>query len=610
VELSVRPRDDVFTQPGEFPALRARVREMAAGLDIPSVVVYAFDRRTRILPYLFADKMMVPAGVRLIGATLYDCGLTTTRIVLQQWTPRFRPSQARLDGRCPEMLLIGSMQIHAEQAYKLIADTCSMPPSERPLILVGGPKGIYEPWDVFAIGGDPNVTADVAVRGEAFVLAQLLEVLLAYRKSGGTMRQAFEQARRDRALESVLGLVYRPDDPDEAPGCLVDTGTQRIVNDLDELPPALDGFRLLEPPGRHTTLRPGPIELSRLHKHAPIAPLEMTKGCKFHCDFCPIPAFNQRTFRNKSGERLADEMEQVNRHTGIRHFFGTCDNFFNNRKRAEAMLDVLVKRSWDNKRLKNHVRWGTESTQYDACKNLDLMRLARRGGMRALWFGIEDLTGALVKKGQDAESARELFAELDRVGICPMPMMVHHDAQPLLSRGNLSGLINQVIFLRRAGAISMQICSLTPSVGAAGYERMFEDGCVIESVSGRPVGQWQIDGNHVVATSSPSPWLVQMRLLAGYAAFYNPLHLAESLVRPRKRLFLADVGLQVVGMYALARTAVKYLHWAARLWSGPFTRHTSPPAPSWKLISPAELRPPDAEAHHSGPASSAKARVG
>ncbi len=589
MELACRSRDDIFTQPGEFRALRQRVRKVGTGLDVPSVLVYAFDPRTRILPFLFADKLMVPAGVRAIASTLVDCGLDQNRVVLQQWTPKFRPSLAKVNGRSPEMLLLSSMQIHAEPLYGLIEDACEIEPSQRPLILVGGPKAIYEPWDVFAVGGARNITADVAVRGEAFVFAQLLEVLLDYRRHGGTMREAFQQARRDGALDGVLGLVYQPDDPTEAPGCLVDTGTQRLVEDMNEAPDVIDGYRLLEPPHRRKTLKGKPIPLDRIYRYAPIGSLEMTHGCKFHCEFCPIPAFNQRTFRTRSGEQLADEMERMVRQTGVRHFFGTCDNFFNNRKRAENILTMLVRRSWDNKRLKNHVRWGTESTQYDAYKNLDLMQLARRGGMRALWFGIEDLTGALVRKGQDAESARTLFQELDHLGICPMPMMVHHDAQPLLSRGNLSGLLNQVYYLRRAGAISMQITMLTPAVGSKGYEQTFENGFVIDRVGGKPLKEWQCDGNHVVATNSDSPWDVQLKLLAGYAAFYNPIHLIEGLVRPRSRLFLADVGIQLVGMYALVRTAYESLRWATKLWWGPVSRRHAPPEAGWRLIRPDEL---------------------
>lgn len=589
MELAIRPRDDLYTKPGEFPALRRSIREMVAGLDVPTVIVYAFDSRTRILPFLFADKTMVPGGVRSIASTLCECGLTQNRVVLQQWTPRFRPSLAKLGGRSPEMLLISSMQIHAQRLYQLIEDACTVPQEDRPLIMVGGPKAVYEPWDVFAIGGAPNVSADIAVRGEAYVFARLLEVLVSYRRSGGTMRQAFENARGDGALDKVLGLVYQPEDAATAPGCLIDTGIQRLVEDMDEQPSVLDGLGQLEPPHRGEALRSKPIELNRVHRHAPIAPLEVTHGCKFHCHFCPIPAFNQRTFRSRSGESLGEEMVQIREHTGIHHFFGTCDNFFNDRQRAIDLLEPMVEIIRRDRKTKKHIRWGTEATQFDAYKNLDIMPLARKTGMRALWFGIEDLTGNLVKKGQSAESARELFKELDALGICPMPMMVHHDAQPLISRGDMSGLINQILFLRNAGAISMQITSLTPSVGSKGYEQTYESGAVLDRVRGTPVGEWQIDGNHVVATSSPSPWTVQMRLLAGYASFYNPINMLMGILRPRRRLFLGDVGIQAVGMYALARTAVKYMLWAGKMWLGPVTRHTTAPQPTWKLIRPEDV---------------------
>jgi hypothetical protein len=37
-----------------------------------------------------------------------------------------------------------------------------------------------------------------------------------------------------------------------------------------------------------------------------------------------------------------------------------------------------------------------------------------------------------------------------------MPMMMHHDTQPLVSRGSNYGLINQVRLLRKAGAVSLK----------------------------------------------------------------------------------------------------------------------------------------------------------
>ena len=78
----------------------------------------------------------------------------------------------------------------------------------------------------------------------------------------------------------------------------------------------------------------------------------------------------------------------------------------------------------------------------------------RAAGMRALWMGVEDLTGTLVKKGQDLDKTHHVFTELRRRGIQPMPMMMHHDGQPLYTRGSHYGLLNQTHLLRKAGAVS------------------------------------------------------------------------------------------------------------------------------------------------------------
>ena len=71
-----------------------------------------------------------------------------------------------------------------------------------------------------------------------------------------------------------------------------------------------------------------------------------------------------------------------------------------------------------------------------AHKNMDLLPRARQAGMRAIWFGIEDVTASLIKKGQTPEKTIELFRAMNNNGICPMPMMMHHDHQPLLTRGS------------------------------------------------------------------------------------------------------------------------------------------------------------------------------
>ncbi len=593
MELPKRPRGDEYTRPGAYPELRRRLRTVTAALNIPTVVAYAFDKRTRMLPYVFTSHRMAPAGARAVAGALYDSGLTNTRVVLRQWTPNFRPGSARLGGDPLEMLLVSSMQIHAESAYRLIGDACTGRTAAGPLIIAGGPKAIYEPWDLFGIGGDPNVSADVVVTGEEYVLMELVEVLLGYRSKHGTMLEAFRRARRDGALANVPGLVYRRDD--SADGPLVTTGIQRLVQDLDEMPHPAIGFRLLEPPHRRRDLRLQPLPVSRVRWHSPIGSLTMTHGCKFNCDYCPIPAYNQRTYRHKSGERIVDELRELRETFGIGFFFGTDDNFFNDRDATADMFRTMSRATIAGEPLRRAVHWGTEATEFDTWKNRDLLAAARKSGLRAIWLGIEDMTATLIRKGQSVSKTAELFELLNSTGILPMPMMMHHDSQPLYTRNGLYGLLNQVNFLRKAGAQSLQVTVLTPAVGTRSYEANFENKLVFDTVGSRPVLQYQFDGNHVVASSLPQPWRIQLNVLLAYGLFYNPVNLVRKLLQPGNSMSLVGAFDQVRGMFGLVKTAVHSSWWACRLMKGPITRKSSPPGPQTPLIDVAQpFEQPDA----------------
>jgi hypothetical protein len=119
-----------------------------------------------MLPFYYSSTRMAPAGVRAIGAAMLDSGFAKTRIVLQTWNPRFRPSRMALDGRMPDLLLISSMQIHSAACEGLVRDACRIDPQSRPLIVVGGPKAIFEPWDLFGANQNKHGGVDVAVNGE------------------------------------------------------------------------------------------------------------------------------------------------------------------------------------------------------------------------------------------------------------------------------------------------------------------------------------------------------------------------------------------------------------------------------------------------------------
>ena len=89
--------------------------------------------------------------------------------------------------------------------------------------------------------------------------------------------------------------------------------------------------------------------------------------------------------------------------TGIGAFLSSDDNFFNNRESVEEIFTVMAKGKVNNKPFRDAVFFGTEATEFDVYKNQDLLPVCREGGLKAIWFGIEDMTAELVKKGQTPE---------------------------------------------------------------------------------------------------------------------------------------------------------------------------------------------------------------
>jgi radical SAM superfamily enzyme YgiQ (UPF0313 family) len=577
MELPRRARGDELLKPGELIRLRERLRTVAPRHDLATVIVCAFDHRTRMLPFIFADTRMAPAGVRAVGSAMADVGFEKTRIVLQQWNRNFRPSRMQLDGRVPDLFMVSSMSLHSEECMALIQDAYRIDPAHRPLIIAGGPHAVYEPYDLFSANPARPGSADVVVTGEEFVTLSLIEVLLSVRGRGESMRSAFVRARDSKALDDVPGLVYSRGGPNGMPEELIDTGMQRLVGDLDELPHPILGYRLLEPPGPRETLSAHALPVDQVGKRSPISSLVLTFGCKFNCPYCPIPAYNQRQYRVKSGERIADEMWRLNKAYGLRYFFGADDNFFNDKSRTLDIVNKLAHAEFDGVRLSRRVRWGTEVTVHDTIQMKEHLPLIRDSGCRALWLGVEDLTATLVNKGQSGDKTTEAFRALRQAGICPMPMMMHHDAQPLYSRGSDYGLLNQIELLRRAGAVSMQVLMLTPAVGSKLLESTYTSGHVFKSVGGKAVRPHMCDGNYVVASNHKRPWQKQLTMLAGYLYFYNPIWFVVALVRARTSVSRKYALMQIIGMMGLVMTVARTSGWAVRLMFGKIERLTQPP---------------------------------
>lgn len=266
----------------------------------------------------------------------------------------------------------------------------------------------------------------------------------------------------------------------------------------------------------------------------------------------------------------------MGREYGIRYFFGTDDNFFNDHDRTIAITEALARARRDRV-LYGRPRWGTEATVHDTLQLKDHMPTIRGAGLRALWVGVEDLTATFVKKGQSVDRTTEAFALMRRHGIHPMPMMMHHDGQPLYTRGRPYGLLNQAQILRSAGAVTFQVLMMTPATGSRIYEEAFEKQLVFRSAGGREIEPYMGDANYVIASGEAKPWRKQLNLLITYCFFYNPLRFLKAFVFPKSRLYLADTAAQLLGMWGLMQTIRRTVPWLFRLWRGRIVRFTGPP---------------------------------
>ncbi len=579
MELNSRKGADAFVPAGSYRRLEADLAARKEMADIPAVVLACFDPRTRMLPFILYDKMIFPAGGRAVAGALVQAGFQRTRAVFQLWNPNFRPSQARYDGRPIQLLLVSAMQIHGEAAYAAIRDAWTMG-EDRPLIIAGGPKAHYEPYHFWPLATPKGpVGPDVVCTGESFVLLDLLRVLTGFHRPGRHIRQAFELARHAGALDEVPGLVYLDPEASLEEPVLVDTGLQRLVQHLDEMPHEVSGLAVMEPPSRRPGLGAAPLPDRKVRSHARICTLLVTQGCKFSCSYCPIPGVNQKTWRYRSPEGLVHEMRSVRERFGIKHFFGTDDNFLNRRQTALDFFEAIARaRVYQDKRLGNQVRWGTEATQHDTWKNRDLLPLAREAGLNAIWFGIEDLTAELVNKGQKPEVTAALFPLMHQHKIMPMAMMMFHDGQPYSTPGSLYGITNQVDFLRQAGAVSMQVTIHTPAVGSREFERTFTEHRVIKQLGNLPIKEsGYYEGNHVLVEGDTPFWLKQMQLLGAYFRFYNPVNAWRALRDDGSPLRWYRAGYQLLGFVGAVRTAWRLLPYTLRLAFGKKTFHTEPP---------------------------------
>ncbi|MFX0208183.1 MAG: B12-binding domain-containing radical SAM protein [Candidatus Hodarchaeota archaeon] len=235
---------------------------------------------------------------------------------------------------------------------------------QRPdsFIILGGPQA--------SASADSTLRAfdsvDSIVRGEAdIVLPNLIKEL-----------------DNHRILNSVYGISYRLD------GKVVHNPDSEILQDLNSLP--LPAYYLL----------PHIVEYGFL-------PLEVGRGCPFHCTFCSTSLFFKHHYRLKSPEVILKQMIKLNQIYGIDSFSLVHDNLTANRNQTETLCQTLI-------RSKKKFTWSC-SARTD-CLDNKLIKLMRKAGCRGIFVGIEsgsERIQKIIRKNLKIENAKERISSLN-----------------------------------------------------------------------------------------------------------------------------------------------------------------------------------------------------
>jgi radical SAM superfamily enzyme YgiQ (UPF0313 family) len=164
---------------------------------------------------------------------------------------------------------------------------------------------------------------------------------------------------RGRDLQSVPGLSING----------VSTGHAPMRANLDDYP--LPARHLIESYAGHYYI----------NFRKPLALMETARGCPFKCNFCSVWKFHESTFREKSPERVVQELQQIE----APNIFITDDIFWMNVRRGEEMARQI--------KAAGIKKYFTVQTRTDIiCKFPHLIEMWKDCGSLAIFLGLESVT--------------------------------------------------------------------------------------------------------------------------------------------------------------------------------------------------------------------------
>ena len=343
---------------------------MTAASVRPRVLLVSANRERQPMP-------VVPNGVACVASALEAAGHEVRVLDLafardphraaRESARRFAPDVIGLSVRNIDNSDLIALQHYTPEAAALLATLRAAAPAAR--VVAGGAAFGVAPEALFdTLGVDYAVAGD----GERATVA-LLGALAAGRAPG-----------------AIPGLVQRND----SGVALTPPGGDA---DLDALPPAR----------MHRWL-----DLRAYERRGGTVPIQTKRGCVFKCIYCTYLNVEGWGYRLRDPDRVADEMAELRRDAGVRHFEFVDSTFNAPPRHAMDVCDAIIRR-----KLRVHL---DTSNFTPAAAPEELLVLMHRAGFRWLGITAESASDAVLdrlQKGFDAARVREVAERVEHAGI-------------------------------------------------------------------------------------------------------------------------------------------------------------------------------------------------
>ncbi|MHA1250780.1 MAG: B12-binding domain-containing radical SAM protein [Candidatus Helarchaeota archaeon] len=179
-----------------------------------------------------------------------------------------------------------------------------------------------------------------------------------------TFYELIEHLNQNKDIFNIKGIIFKRNNQ------IIRTPSRNLL-DLDKLPSI-------------------PYHLVDMRKYLPKYGYEETfyfqtsRGCPNKCIYCYNVPFNRQQWRAMSADKVIYEMKKIIREYKIHHFYFVDDNFFVDMKRAEKIIDKIIKENLN-------IHWQIQGVEIISLLKMDenFLYKLEKSGLKRITVGIE-----------------------------------------------------------------------------------------------------------------------------------------------------------------------------------------------------------------------------